>query len=56
MVCMDLFIAGSQTTSNTLDYAFLMMLLYPDVQAKVQQSLDEAMTRNMPLNYADRYK
>lgn len=56
MVCMDLFIAGSQTTSNTLDYAFLMMLLHPDVQTKVQQCLDEEIVKDTLLSYADRYK
>lgn len=40
-VCLDLFIAGSQTTSSTLDFAILAMARYPDVQAKLQSTLDE---------------
>jgi len=40
-VCLDLFIAGSQTTSSTLDFAILAMARWPDVQAKVQSALDE---------------
>ncbi|XP_026810566.1 probable cytochrome P450 305a1 isoform X2 [Rhopalosiphum maidis] len=40
-VCLDLFIAGSSTTSGTLDFAILAMALWPDVQTKVQSLLDE---------------
>lgn len=40
MVCLDIFIAGSQTTSNTLDFAFLMMIVHPDIQRRVQDFLD----------------
>ncbi|CAI6348699.1 unnamed protein product [Macrosiphum euphorbiae] len=40
-VCLDLFIAGSSTTSSTLDFAILAMARWPDVQAKVQSTLDE---------------
>ena len=42
-VCLDFFIAGSQTTSNTLGFALLAMVRHPDVQAKVQRCLDEAV-------------
>jgi len=40
-VCLDLFIAGSSTTSGTLDFAILAMARWPDVQAKIQSILDE---------------
>ncbi|VVC37362.1 Cytochrome P450, E-class, group I,Cytochrome P450,Cytochrome P450, conserved site [Cinara cedri] len=40
-VCLDLFIAGSTTTSSTLDFAILAMARWPDVQAKVRLTLDE---------------
>lgn len=56
MVCLDLFIAGSQTTSNTLDFAFLMMLLHPDIQSKAQALLDEVCEENKLLDYVDRHK
>ncbi|PSN47974.1 hypothetical protein C0J52_09985 [Blattella germanica] len=39
MICMDFFIAGAQTTSTTLDFVFLMMLLYPEVQRKAYEQL-----------------
>lgn len=56
MVCLDVFIAGAETTSNTLDFAFLNMLLYPEVQKKVHQCLDEAFKDKEELFYSDRFK
>lgn len=43
MVCLDFFIAGARTTSNSLDFLFLHMVLNPDVQEKVHQELDEIL-------------
>jgi len=40
MLCVDLFIAGSETTSNTLEFAILYMILNPKVQAKVFQEIE----------------
>ncbi|XP_050429300.1 probable cytochrome P450 305a1 isoform X2 [Adelges cooleyi] len=40
-VFLDLFIAGSKTTSSTLDFAILAMAKWPDVQTKVRATLDE---------------
>jgi len=37
---MDVFLAGSETTSTTLTWAVLYMARYPEVQAKVQEELD----------------
>ena len=36
----DLFLAGSETTSTTLNWAVLYMVRYPEVQAKIQEELD----------------
>jgi cytochrome P450 len=36
---LDLFIAGAETTSTTLMWAFLYMAKYPDVQVKVQAEI-----------------
>ena len=36
----DLFLAGSETTSTTLNWAVLYMVRYPEIQAKVQEELD----------------
>ena len=37
---MDLFLAGSETTSNMLSFAILYMTLYPDIQKNVQKEID----------------
>ncbi|KAG8136308.1 putative Cytochrome P450 2J2-like protein [Naja naja] len=39
----DFFIAGSETTSTTLNWALLYMVAYPDIQAKVQKELDDVL-------------
>ncbi|CAN2390081.1 cytochrome P450 [Pristimantis euphronides] len=39
----DLFGAGTETTSTTLRWALLLMILYPDVQAKVQEEIDQVI-------------
>jgi len=39
-LCNDMFIAGSETTSNTLQFAIAVLVRYPEVQAKVQSHLD----------------
>lgn len=51
---LDLFMAGSETTSNTLGFAMLYMIVYPEVQAKVQAELDEFVGRNRWPTFADR--
>uniref|UniRef100_A0A1B6JNF9 Cytochrome P450 n=1 Tax=Homalodisca liturata TaxID=320908 RepID=A0A1B6JNF9_9HEMI len=49
MVCLDFFIAGSQTTSNTLSFALLNMILHQDVQERVYQEIREVLgTRKLP--------
>ena len=40
-VLFDFFLAGSDTTAVTLDWAMLLMVLNPDVQTKVRQELDQ---------------
>ncbi len=39
-VLIDLFVAGSETTSTTLNWALLFMLQNPRVAKKVQEELD----------------
>jgi len=38
--CMDLFIAGSETTNKSQEYMIAMMLHHPEVLKKVQEELD----------------
>lgn len=46
IICMDLFIAGMETTSSTLTWALLFMIMYPDIQAKVQKEIDSVVDRD----------
>ncbi|XP_070109854.1 cytochrome P450 2D14-like isoform X2 [Equus caballus] len=43
LVVSDLFFAGMVTTSTTLAWALLLMILHPDVQRRVQQEVDEVI-------------
>ncbi|XP_037701676.1 cytochrome P450 2D19-like isoform X4 [Choloepus didactylus] len=45
VVVADLFIAGMVTTSITLTWALLLMILHPDVQGRVQNEIDEVIGR-----------
>uniref|UniRef100_A0A8C3XP38 Uncharacterized protein n=1 Tax=Chelydra serpentina TaxID=8475 RepID=A0A8C3XP38_CHESE len=62
LVTTELFTAGTETTSTTLRWALLYMLLHPDIQYKVQEEIDKVIGRdrspqmedqaNMPYNNA----
>nr|XP_023019296.1 probable cytochrome P450 303a1 [Leptinotarsa decemlineata] len=41
--CMDMFMAGSETTSNTLSFCFLYLILNQDVQRKAQEEIDRVI-------------
>uniref|UniRef100_A0A182WIG9 Cytochrome P450 n=1 Tax=Anopheles minimus TaxID=112268 RepID=A0A182WIG9_9DIPT len=56
MIILDIFIAGGQTTNTTLDLAFMMMLVRPDVQEKVHEELDNHLEMNTMPHYDDRHK
>ncbi|ODM87736.1 Methyl farnesoate epoxidase [Orchesella cincta] len=43
---LDLFQAGADTSSNTLTFALLYLTLYPDIQNKVHEELDAAISKD----------
>uniref|UniRef100_A0A8D2CLL0 Cytochrome P450 2D6 n=1 Tax=Sciurus vulgaris TaxID=55149 RepID=A0A8D2CLL0_SCIVU len=53
MVVADLFTAGMVTTSATLTWALLLMILHPDVQRRVQQEIDEVIGQVRPPEMGD---
>nr|AZR39405.1 cytochrome P450 [Agasicles hygrophila] len=54
MVIVDIFIAGAQSTSNTLTFAIMVMIMYPDLQKKVKRSLEDAFTWTEKISYSER--
>ncbi|KFQ21429.1 Cytochrome P450 2J6, partial [Mesitornis unicolor] len=52
----DLFLGGSETTSTTLYWALLYMVVNPDIQEKVQKELDAVLGPSKLICYEDRRK
>lgn len=45
---LDLFSAGADTSTNSIGFAILYLINYPQVQAKVQAELDEVCGDKLP--------
>jgi cytochrome P450 len=49
-----LFVAGMETTTNTLRWALVYLMIHPDIQRKVQKEIDDVIGPNRMPSYEDR--
>ncbi|XP_021418527.2 cytochrome P450 2F3-like [Oncorhynchus mykiss] len=51
---LNLFLAGTETTSTTIIYALVLLIKYPDIQEHVQQEIDTVIGRHRVPRVEDR--
>ncbi|XP_072007576.1 cytochrome P450 2J2-like [Engystomops pustulosus] len=55
-VVIELFVAGTETTTTTLQWSILFMLAYPEIQEKIHKEIEEVLDDSVPITYEDRKK
>ncbi|PSN29261.1 Methyl farnesoate epoxidase [Blattella germanica] len=55
-LCVDLFVAGGESTASSIEFSLLYMVLYPEVQKAVQKELDTVVGQNRRPTLEDRPK
>ena len=45
-MCMDLFLAGTETTSTALAHMLLYLVMYPEMQERLRQELHQTIGRD----------
>ncbi len=51
---LDLFGAGSETSSSVLMFAFLYMIKHPEIQERIQREIDDVCADGRPVSLDDR--
>ncbi|XP_013766107.1 cytochrome P450 2J2-like [Pundamilia nyererei] len=54
LCCLDLFLAGSETTSKTLQWGLLYLIMNPQIQCKVQEEIDRVIGQTRQPTMADK--
>ena len=54
VILSDLFLAGSETTGKSMEWACLFMILHPEIQEKVQKEIDSNTGNNEEVIASDR--
>lgn len=54
--CLDMFMAGSETTNNTMGFCFLYLILNPEIQKKAQDEIDAVIGKTRTPTLDDRPK
>lgn len=52
-IVVDLFAAGVDTASNSLSFFVLYMIVYPNIQRKIQDEIDQVIGRERKPTLAD---
>lgn len=52
----DLFVAGTETVSNTLDWALIYVTYFPEMQKEIHSEIDKVLGREKLPTESDRYK